>query len=77
MINLIAAAIQSVIRPRIITVLLINSPDESLDEDAAESGGLRYRRAPNETVRAFRERAAENAQRSGKISIVFGEQRQQ
>jgi hypothetical protein len=42
-------------RRRIIRVIIENCPD-GLSEDDPESGNLRYRRTPDETVEAFRER---------------------
>jgi hypothetical protein len=72
--KLLSAAIRRIIRPRIISALLINSPS-GMGEDDAQSGGTRYRRAQHETVDGFRARAVADAKRRGERSIIFGEQR--
>jgi hypothetical protein len=58
-------------RSRILRVIIENCPD-GLSEDDAESGNLRYHRAPGETVDAFRERASNDAEARGRVTIVFG-----
>jgi hypothetical protein len=58
-------------RSHIVCVIIENCPD-SLSEDDAESGNLRYHRAPDETVEAFRERASTDAEARGRATIVFG-----
>jgi hypothetical protein len=58
-------------RPRIVRVIIENCPD-GLSEDDAESRGLRYHRTPGETVEAFRERASNDAEARGRVTIVFG-----
>ena len=55
----------------IVRVLLTNSPD-GMTQDDAESGGVKYRRAINESVTAFRDRAAAQAEAQGCVSIVYG-----
>jgi hypothetical protein len=69
------AAIQRIFfarrRPRIVRVIIENCPD-GLSEDDAESGNLRYRRTPGETVEAFRERASNDAEARGRVTIIFG-----
>jgi hypothetical protein len=61
-------------RPGLLRVLIVNDP-EGLDVDDAQSGpSIEYRRLPNETVQAFRDRAARNAEARGERTILFGQQ---
>ena len=62
-------------RPGIIRVLIVNDP-EGLDVDDGESipSFIEYCRLPDETVAAFRSRAALDAEARGERMVFFGQQ---
>jgi hypothetical protein len=58
-------------KPGIFRLVLIHDPD-GLSEDDAQAGEHTYRRAADETVEAFRRRAAADAESRGIATILFG-----
>jgi hypothetical protein len=69
-----AEARMRAVKPSIVSVVIVNDP-EPLGDSVGMSvpNQVRYQRQPSESLEAFRDRAASEAERAGETVIIFSQ----